>query len=136
MCSACFNILALIAFGAISAGLTALVPTNLPVKTGRKNSDTQILVDWGAQEPSYAVYSNTASDGGSVEPPQMLRAEKAELNNQETARKRPLRSMAGGKHEAESSTDLVSASWPADVFPIWWAGFDFRCHGARAFWQP
>jgi len=43
----------------------------------------------GAQEPSYAVYSNTASDGSSVEPPQMLRAEKAELNNQETARKRP-----------------------------------------------
>jgi hypothetical protein len=41
MCPTCFNILALIAFGAISAGLTALVPGNLPVKTRRKNSDTQ-----------------------------------------------------------------------------------------------
>ena len=40
MCPACFNILALIALGAIS-GLTALVPRNLPVKTGRKNSDMQ-----------------------------------------------------------------------------------------------
>ena len=55
MCSACFNILALIAFGAISAGLTALVPTNLPVKTGRKNSDTQ--KSWSIRKTDHASQS-------------------------------------------------------------------------------
>jgi hypothetical protein len=42
MCPACFNILALIALGAIS-GLTALVPRNLPVKTGRKTATCRNL---------------------------------------------------------------------------------------------
>ena len=55
MCPTCFNILALIAFGAISAGLTALVPTNLPVKTGRKNSDTQ--KSWSIGKTDHASQS-------------------------------------------------------------------------------
>ena len=52
MCHGCFNILALIAFGAISAGLTEIVRTNLPVKTGRKNSDTQ--TSWSIGKADHA----------------------------------------------------------------------------------
>ena len=55
MCPACFNILALIAVGAISAGLTELVRTNLLVKTGRKNSDTQ--KSWSIGKADHASQS-------------------------------------------------------------------------------
>jgi hypothetical protein len=55
MCPTCFNILALIAFGAISPGLTAIVPRNLPVKTDRKNSDTQ--KSWSIGKADHASQS-------------------------------------------------------------------------------
>src|SRR6516165_10461594 len=44
--------------------------------------------------------------------------------------------MVGGKHEAESLTDPVGASWSLDVSSIRLASIDFRRHGTWSFWQP